>query len=156
MLIEKIEKKEIKAQPTSLVAEKDRLLAPTEPFLPIITPETAIMMVIAQYSALTIARSAESFPKAVVEQMPIRLRLENSINANNLQTEKGRDRLKDDEYRRGGRSRGPCSACEAGQEEGHHGGRRCRRRRMLRSNLKFQQSSIKINISRLPSKTSGL
>lgn len=53
-----------------------------------------------------------------------------------------------------GRSRGSCGACEAGQEGGHNGGRQCRRRGMLRSNLKLQQSSINNSINKLPSKSS--
>lgn len=35
-------------------------------------------------------------------------------------------------YFRKGRGRGPCGACDSGQEEGHHGGSRCRRRGMPR------------------------
>ena len=114
-------------QPVVIRAEKGRLPVLTEP-------------------VLMTARVAESFPRVIVEQMPFRLRPENPI-------EKGRDRLKDPEYRRGSRSRGPCSACDGGREEGHHGGSRCRKRGTLGSNLKIQSS---ININRLPLKLSGL
>lgn len=148
----------VQYQQTPLVAEKDRLPALTETVLPIITPEMVIMRTIVQPPIIIIARAAESFPRAVAEQMSARLRAENpiiNIHANNPQDERGRNRLKDYEYR-GSRSRGSCNACEGGQEQGHHGGRRCRRGVMLRSGLKLQQSPIKINISRLPSKTSVL
>ena len=110
-------------QPVVIRAEKGRLPVLTEP-------------------VLMTARVAESFPKIIVEQMSI----EKGI-------EKGRDRFKDREYRRGSRSRGPCSACDGGREEGHHGGSRCRKRGTLGSSLKIQSS---ININRLPLKLSGL
>jgi len=57
-------------------------------------------------------------------------------------------------YHRGsGRGRGPCGACDSGQQEGHHGGSRCRRRGTLGFNLTSWQSPISIN--KLPSKSPG-
>ena len=55
--------------------------------------------------------------------------------------------------KRGGRGRGPCGACDSGQQEGHHGGSRCRRRGTLGFNLTSWQSPISIN--KLPSKSPG-
>lgn len=57
-------------------------------------------------------------------------------------------------YLRRGRGRGPCNACINGQEQGHHGGSKCRKRGTLGFNMESQQPPV--IMSRLPSKLSGL
>lgn len=97
------ERETVQPQLTPLVAEKGRPQAPTEAFLPRFALEQlAVVMIIAQQSALIVARSSGSFPEAIAQQTPSHFNPEVRY--------RGVERWK---YRRGsGRSRrGWCNSC---------------------------------------------
>lgn len=130
-------------QPTSLAAEKDRLPVSTEAFLPRFTSEMAIIMVIAQQSALMMARSSGNPPQTLAEQMPVRFR---SIRGEKLSAAKSKE-SEIWKNARGGKSR-RCESC--GQR--HSPGSPCNTSGLLRFQL-FRPVSL---IKKLTSKTSGL